>query len=77
MDDIWSVVGSTNFDNSSFGINDEVNLATQCHPLAQRLCEDFEKDVQQSTRVTLEEWRRRPLRERILETLGAIIERQQ
>jgi hypothetical protein len=27
VDDLWSVVGSTNFDNRSFGINDEGNLA--------------------------------------------------
>src|SRR5215472_16062342 len=27
IDGLWTVVGSTNFDNRSFGINDEVNLA--------------------------------------------------
>ena len=27
IDGIWSVVGSTNFDSRSFGINDEVNIA--------------------------------------------------
>ena len=27
VDRAWSVVGSTNFDNRSFGLNDEVNLA--------------------------------------------------
>ena len=27
VDGMWSVVGSTNFDHRSFGINDEVNLA--------------------------------------------------
>jgi cardiolipin synthase A/B len=27
IDGLWSVVGSTNFDNRSFGLNDEVNLA--------------------------------------------------
>ena len=27
VDELWAVVGSTNFDNRSFGINDEVNLA--------------------------------------------------
>jgi cardiolipin synthase len=26
-DGIWGVIGSTNFDNRSFGLNDEVNLA--------------------------------------------------
>lgn len=27
IDEVWSVVGSANLDNRSFGINDEVNLA--------------------------------------------------
>ena len=27
VDGLWSVVGSTNFDSRSFGINDEVNVA--------------------------------------------------
>ena len=29
VDELWAVVGSTNFDNRSFGINDEVNLAAR------------------------------------------------
>jgi cardiolipin synthase len=77
VDEIWSVVGSTNFDNRSFGLNDEVNLAAQCGPLATRLCEDFERDLSQSQKITLEEWRRRPITEKLMETLGRIIERQQ
>lgn len=77
VDGLWSVVGSTNFDNRSFGINDEVNLATQCISLASRLNEDFERDLSHSHRVTLEEWNKRPIGERILEKLGIIIERHQ
>jgi cardiolipin synthase len=71
------VVGSTNFDNRSFGLNDEVNLAAKCRPLAARLNEDFLRDLQASHQITLDEWRRRPLSERIVETLGRVIERQQ
>ena len=26
VDNLWSVVGSTNFDHRSFGLNDELNL---------------------------------------------------
>ncbi len=77
IDGIWNVVGSTNFDSRSFGLNDEVNLAVRNGPLATRLTEDFQGDLQQSRRITLEEWRRRPVHERILETLGRLIERQQ
>jgi cardiolipin synthase len=77
VDGVWAVVGSTNFDNRSFGINDEVNLAARCAPLARRLAEDFLRDLQQSHRITLEEWERRPIGERALEALGRVIERQQ
>jgi cardiolipin synthase len=77
VDGIWSVVGSTNFDNRSFGINDEVNLAAQCDRLAARLNADFLADLQQCRQITLERWQNRPLHERFLETLGALVERQE
>jgi cardiolipin synthase len=77
IDGIWSVVGSTNFDNRSFGINDEVNLAVRDPGLAARLEEDFARDWAQSKPVTLEEWERRPVTERVVELLGKVIERQQ
>lgn len=77
IDHVWSVVGSTNFDNRSFGINDEVNLAVCNRPLAARLKSDFETDLEQSTKVTLEAWKSRPIHERITEVLGWIFERQQ
>jgi cardiolipin synthase A/B len=77
IDDCWSVVGSTNFDNRSFGLNDEVNLAALDRELAARLEEDFAADIAQSSAVTYEEWKRRSLFERAHEWLGWVIERQQ
>ncbi len=76
IDELWSVVGTTNFDNRSFGINDEVNVAFQNVKLAQRLKEDFERDLSQSKRITIEMWNRRPITERITEGLSRIVERQ-
>jgi len=77
VDGTWSVVGSTNFDNRSFGINDEINLAVRDAQLAARLEEDFARDWAQSKAVTLEDWERRPASERVVEMLGKVIERQQ
>lgn len=77
VDQIWSVVGSTNFDNRSFGLNDEVNLAVQGQTLACRLGADFEADLSQCNRVTMEEWRRRAMGERVMAALGVLLERQQ
>src|SRR5215210_5854629 len=67
IDDTWSVVGSTNFDNRSFGLNDEVNLAARDEELAARLAEDFSADLAASREVTYDEWRRRPIFERMHE----------
>lgn len=77
IDGMWSVVGSTNFDNRSFGLNDEVNLAA-CDPeLAARLTKDFARDRAESRAVTYDAWRRRPIFERAHEQLGRLLERQQ
>lgn len=77
VDGLWAVVGSTNFDNRSFGINDEVNLAVRDAAFAERLEADMARDLEASRRVSLAEWNRRPVTERAPELLGWIFERQQ
>jgi cardiolipin synthase len=74
-DQLWSITGSTNFDNRSFGLNDEVNLAIRDPEIAGRLAIDFERDLQLSRRIEFEEWARRPIGERILAFLGMLFER--
>jgi hypothetical protein len=51
-------------------LNDEINLAVFDPQGAQRLREDFERDLAGSREVNIEEWRRRPLLERRQEPLG-------
>lgn len=77
VDGLWSVVGSTNLDSRSFGINDEINLAARNPSIAARLTQDFQEDVSKSTHVRLAEWQKRPIFERLLEWVGWIVERQQ
>ena len=77
VDDLWAVGGSTNFDYRSFGLNDEINLAVLDARVAHRLREDFERDLAHSHEVTLEQWRSRPLLERIQEPLGWVLRREQ
>jgi cardiolipin synthase A/B len=77
VDGLWAVVGSTNFDNRSFGINDEVNLAVCDSAFAERLERDMSGDLAESRSVSLDEWRHRPVTERAPELLGWIFERQQ
>jgi cardiolipin synthase len=77
VDGIWSVVGSTNIDSRSFGLNDEMNIAALDHELAERLEDDFQRDLAESRQITYRKWRDRPIFERLHEWLGWILERQQ
>jgi cardiolipin synthase len=77
IDGVWSVVGSTNLDNRSFGINDEINLGVLNSQVATRLTQDFTDDASHSRRVTLAEWEKRSVFERALEWVGWLVERQQ
>ena len=77
IDGKWSVVGSTNFDHRSFSINDEVNLVSNAPALAERLREDFARDVSVSRQVSYESWKNRPIFEKVYEGFGRILERQQ
>ena len=77
IDDLWCVVGSTNFDHRSFGWNDEVNLAVRDSTLAGKLGSDFHDDLAKSRRETLAQWEARPLWERGMEWLGWLIAREQ
>ena len=60
VDDYWVSVGSTNFDNRSFRLNDEANLNVFDEAFARSQAEVFAQDRARSRRVTLEEWREPP-----------------
>ena len=77
VDGLWSVVGSTNFDSRSFGLNDEVNLAALDPALAQNLEKQFADDLEHSRAVSYDEWSRRSYFQRAQEYLGWLIERQE
>ena len=69
VDQLLVSVGSTNFDNRSFRLNDEANLNVYDAAFAQRQTEVFEEDLKRSRRVTYEAWLNRPLREKAHEKL--------
>ena len=71
VDGMLVSVGSTNFDNRSFELNDEANLNVYDRELAARLTEVFEHDLTRSKRITYEAWRKRPLSQRVREKLLA------
>jgi cardiolipin synthase len=77
VDGVWSVVGSTNLDSRSFGLNDEVNVAIPDRAVAARLAQDFEQDIARSLPVSYEQWKGRPILEKITERLGWLLFNQQ
>ena len=76
VDDCWVSVGSTNFDNRSFRLNDEANLNALSPELAAEQARVFEEDKRRSRQVTFEEWKNRPLREKIVETAAGLLRSQ-
>lgn len=69
VDGIWSTIGSANLDGRALFLSYEANAAAIDRHLATALQEQFERDLQQCHRVTLEAWQERPLNQRIFEIL--------
>jgi cardiolipin synthase A/B len=67
VDGLFSTLGSANFDNRSFRLNEEDNLAAYDPETAKRLEEMFERDLARAHRYTLEEWKARPFSRRLTE----------
>lgn len=61
VDHCVAAVGSTNFDDRSFELNDEVTLVIHDERIARELEETFDKDLEHATGVDLEKWKRRSL----------------
>jgi cardiolipin synthase len=76
VDDYWVSVGSTNFDNRSFRLNDEANLNVLDDAFGRAQSEAFARDRARARQVTLEEWRRRPVTERLEELVGRMLRHQ-
>jgi len=69
VDGVFATIGSTNFDNRSFRLNDEINLTVYDREVGRRLEEMFQRDLTRSRPYTFEQWRTRPMKERLTEWL--------
>jgi len=76
VDGVWTSVGSTNFDNRSFRLNDEANLNVYDKDIAERQIADFGEDLKKSRKVTYEEWAARPWTEKVREHAAALFNAQ-
>ncbi|MDP9895596.1 cardiolipin synthase [Variovorax boronicumulans] len=73
VDGLLVSVGSTNFDNRSFRLNDEANLNIYDEAFAAAETVQFEADLAQSRRITFEDWKNRPLHEKAMEHLASVL----
>ena len=67
VDGCWASIGTMNFDNRSLAFNDESNLLVLDDAFGTTVRDMFLDDLTRSKEVTLEQFRRRPRKDRILE----------
>jgi len=76
VDDQWATVGSINFDNRSFALNDELNISFQDPGLVATLEKHFVQDLEDARELDAASWRARPLVARVREAGGALVRRE-
>jgi len=70
IDGVWSTVGSTNLDNRSFALNDELNVIFYSREVAERMEQVFRDDLAHARQVTYDGWAKRGLKEKFLELVA-------
>ncbi len=73
VDDCWASVGSANLDNRSMSLNEEANLNVLDHSFVADHIRVFEDDKRHSRQITLADWKRRPLSQKIRGRLGSLL----
>jgi cardiolipin synthase len=73
VDGLMVSVGSTNFDDRSFRMNDEANLNIYNTQFAAKQIDIFNDDLKYSRRITYDAWKNRPLTEKLHERLAGLI----
>lgn len=75
IDGLWAIIGTMNFDNRSFALNDESVLMTRDERVAARVEQLFLEDLAYSKEITLDAWRARPFHHRIYERVATLTSR--
>ena len=76
VDGIWSTIGSSNFDDRSFRLNDEVNVNIYDEGIAATMEAMFEDDLAHSREISLGRWYKRPALSRLKENFADLFKRQ-
>jgi cardiolipin synthase len=76
VDSAWATVGSINFDNRSFALNDELNLSVRDRAVVAEFEKHFLADVDDAVELDLARWRARPLSAKAKELGSALVNRE-
>jgi cardiolipin synthase len=76
VDGAWSTIGSSNFDDRSFRLNDEVNINIYDDGIAAQMEAMFNADLARSEEVTLRKWFRRGWVDKVKEKAAEIFKPQ-
>jgi cardiolipin synthase len=76
IDGLLVSMGSTNFDNRSFRLNDEATLNLLDATVAAQQTTVFEQDLARSRPVSLAMWAQRPMREKVADWFGNLLSSQ-
>ncbi len=76
IDDLWTSVGSANFDNRSFRLNDEANLNVIDRGIAAKETRAFDEDLKRAREVTYDEWCHRPAWQQTTNAAAALLRSQ-
>lgn len=74
VDGAWATVGSINFDNRSFDLNNELNASIFDTGIAGVLDRHFDDDLAAAEEIEAQRWHARPLGQRAREVLTAAIQ---
>ncbi len=76
VDRYLTIVGSANFDNRSFELNDEANLNIYDHAFGEHMTDVVDGDIARSKQVSLAEWQHRPWHQKLMDWLASLADSQ-
>jgi len=76
VDGVWATIGTANFDNRSFAMNQETNLCFHDRGVAAQLRAIFAADLKRCERINFDDWRRRGLWHKVQEQFASLLEDQ-
>ena len=73
VDDGWANIGSANFDNRSFALEEELNISIDDTQVVDELATHFLDDLASANEIDLESWQNRPLLDRARELASELV----